>query len=110
MTCRRRLGRKSAATSPPEIEAESGDGPILTTIEPARYSHVPNDTFRDECLIAEWFRTRPEAAVVVEAWRRPYDEARAHSSLVCVTPRKGEDRSQSQQLRERPFDSGVALQ
>ena len=77
---------------------------------PPRYSHVLNDTFRDECLIAEWFRTRLEAAVVVEAWRRPYDGVRPHSSLVCLTPRKCEDRSQSQQFRQRPFDSGVALQ
>ena len=28
-----------------------------------------NGKFRDECLSLEWFRTRPEVAVVIESWR-----------------------------------------
>ena len=28
-----------------------------------------NDKFRDACLSLEWFRSRHEAAVVIEAWR-----------------------------------------
>ena len=30
-----------------------------------------NGKFRDECLSLEWFRTRTEAKVVIEQWRRP---------------------------------------
>ncbi len=40
-----------------------------------------NGTFRDECLNMEWFRTRAEATVVIEQWRRHYNEVRPHSSL-----------------------------
>ncbi|NVI21020.1 IS3-like element ISBp1 family transposase, partial [Burkholderia pseudomallei] len=29
-----------------------------------------NGKFRDECLSLEWFRTRTEAKVVIEQWRR----------------------------------------
>jgi len=28
-----------------------------------------NGRFRDECLSVEWFRSRAEAAVVIEIWR-----------------------------------------
>ena len=45
-----------------------------------------NGTFRDECLKMEWFRNRREAAVLIEAWRRHYNEVRPHSSLGYRTP------------------------
>ena len=45
-----------------------------------------NGKFRDECLAMEWFRTRNEAKVVIEAWRRHYNEVRPHSSLGQQTP------------------------
>ena len=32
-----------------------------------------NGKFRDECLSLEWFRSRAEAKVVIEAWRRHYN-------------------------------------
>ncbi|AJY63187.1 hypothetical protein B7759_05054 [Burkholderia glumae] len=32
-----------------------------------------NGKFRDECLSLEWFRTRLEAKVVIEQWRRRYN-------------------------------------
>jgi putative transposase len=31
-----------------------------------------NGKFRDECLSLEWFRSRAEAKVIIEAWRRHY--------------------------------------
>ena len=40
-----------------------------------------NGKFRDECLSMEWFRSRVEAKVVIEDWRRLYNEVRPHSSL-----------------------------
>lgn len=45
-----------------------------------------NGKFRDECLSVEWFRSRREAAVLIEAWRHHYNEVRPHSSLQYLTP------------------------
>ena len=42
--------------------------------------------FRDECLSLEWFRSRAEAKIIIEAWRRHYNEVRPHSSLGYLTP------------------------
>lgn len=45
-----------------------------------------NGRFRDECLNMEWFRTRAEAVILIEAWRRHYNEVRPHSSIDYLTP------------------------
>jgi putative transposase len=45
-----------------------------------------NGKFRDECLSLEWFRNRVEAKIVIEGWRRHYNEVRPHSSLMYETP------------------------
>jgi putative transposase len=45
-----------------------------------------NGKLRDECLSLEWFRSRREAAVIIEAWRRHYNAIRPHSSLNYLTP------------------------
>lgn len=45
-----------------------------------------NDKFRDECLNMEWFRSREEAKLKIEIWRRRYNEHRPHSSLGYRTP------------------------
>jgi putative transposase len=45
-----------------------------------------NGKFPDECLGLEWFRSRAEAPVVIEAWRRHYNEVRPHSRLGYLTP------------------------
>jgi putative transposase len=45
-----------------------------------------NGKFRDECLNLEWFRNRKEATIVIESWRRHYNEIRPHSSLGYMTP------------------------
>ncbi len=45
-----------------------------------------NGKLRDECLSLEWFRTRREAKVVIEAWRGHYNLVRPHSSLEYRTP------------------------
>ncbi|TEA74897.1 transposase, partial [Allopusillimonas soli] len=47
-----------------------------------------NGKFRDECLSMEWFRNRLEARVIIEDWRRHYNEIRPHSSLNYLTPRQ----------------------
>ena len=45
-----------------------------------------NGKFRDECLGMEWFRSRAEARVMIETWRRHYKVVRPHSSLGKLTP------------------------
>jgi putative transposase len=47
-----------------------------------------NGKFRDECLSVEWFRTRREAQVIIEAWRKHYNMVRPHSSLDYLTPQE----------------------
>jgi putative transposase len=42
--------------------------------------------FRDECLNEHWFLTLQEAQVVIEAWRREYNEERTHSTIEDMTP------------------------
>jgi putative transposase len=56
-----------------------------------------NGRLRDECLNVEWFRTRREARIVIEAWRRHYNAVRPHSSLDYLTPLEF-----SQQHRTQP--------
>jgi putative transposase len=50
-----------------------------------------NGKFRDECLSMEWFRSRAEARVLIEIWRRHYNDVRPHSSLEYRTPREFRD-------------------
>jgi putative transposase len=45
-----------------------------------------NGKLRDECLNVEWFRHRMEARILIEQWRRHYNEQRPHSSLGYRTP------------------------
>ena len=41
---------------------------------------------RDECLNVHWFDTIEEAKVIIEAWRRDYNETRPHMALNDVAP------------------------
>ncbi len=45
-----------------------------------------NGKLRDECLSVEWFRSRREAKVVIDAWRQHYNLVRPHSGLEYRTP------------------------
>jgi putative transposase len=45
-----------------------------------------NGKFRDECLSMEWFRNRIDAKIVIEQFRRHYNQTRPHSSLGNLTP------------------------
>ncbi len=51
-----------------------------------------NGKFSDECLSLEWFRTRVEAKIVIEQWRRRYNRIRPHSSLAYLTPNEFKQR------------------
>jgi putative transposase len=45
-----------------------------------------NGKFRDECLNENWFLTLQEAQMIIETWRKEYNEDRPHSSLNDMTP------------------------
>ncbi len=50
------------------------------------YAESFNGKFRDECLNEEVFWGEQHAQVVVERWRRHYNEERPHSALGYRTP------------------------
>ena len=54
-----------------------------------------NGKFRDECLSLEWFRSRREASIIIEAWRRHYNAVRPHMSLNYLTPTEFKQHHQS---------------
>jgi putative transposase len=69
-----------------------GQGISTALIEPGKpwqngVAESFNGKFRDECLSLEWFRSRAEAKIIIEAWRRHYNEVRPHSSLGYLTKR-----------------------
>lgn len=45
-----------------------------------------NGRFRDECLNEHWFTSLQHALVVVETWRKKYNEERPKRSLGGLTP------------------------
>lgn len=46
----------------------------------------------------EWFRNQIEARVIIETWRRHYNEDRPHSSLGYRTPKQFKEDQQQEQL------------
>jgi len=94
-------GPEFVATSVKEWFKASG---VQTTfIEPGKpWQNGTNESFngkfRDECLNMEWFRNRAEAKIIVEQWRRHYNQERPHSSLNYRTPA---------QVRARQINVGV---
>ena len=69
-----------------------------------------NGKFRDECLNVEWFRTRPEATIVIEQWRRHYNDVRPHSSLGYLTPQEFREQHERQHLGDDPSTRDAILQ
>jgi len=66
-------------------------GVQLFLIEPGKpnqnaYIESFNGRFRDECLNEHWFTSLQHARVVVEAWRKEYNEERPKRSLGGLTP------------------------
>jgi putative transposase len=63
----------------------------LLLIEPGKpnqnaYIESFNGRFRDECINEHWFTSMAHARVIVEAWRREYNEERPKKSLGELTP------------------------
>ncbi|MBB6188011.1 transposase InsO family protein [Rhodanobacter sp. MP7CTX1] len=68
-----------------------GRGVTLRLIEPGKpnqnaYIESFNGRLRDECLNEHWFTSMAHAKVVIEAWRREYNEERPKKSLGGLTP------------------------
>jgi transposase InsO family protein len=63
-----------------------------------------NSKFRDECLNQESFHGVREAAVVIQAYSRKYNEQRPHSSLGFYTPKEFAELSKSGALPPDPWD------
>ncbi len=51
-----------------------------------------NGKFRDECLSMQWFKNRIDAKILIEQFRREYNEVRPHSSLDNLTPKQFKQR------------------
>jgi len=73
------------------LEWVDSSGIATALIDPGKpWQNGSNESFngklRDECLSLEWFRSRAEAKVVIETWRRHYNTIRPHSSLAYLTP------------------------
>ena len=69
-----------------------------------------NGKFRDECLNVEWFRTRAEATIVIEQWRRHYNDVRPHSSLGYLTPQEFKTQNERPHLGVNESTRNVILQ
>jgi hypothetical protein len=66
-------------------------GVTLRLIEPGKptqnaYIESFNGRFRDECLNEHWFTSVAHAQVVIETWRREYNEERPKKGLGGLTP------------------------
>lgn len=66
-------------------------GVQLFLIEPGKpnqnaYIESFNGRFRDECLNEHWFTSLRHAKVVIDGWRREYNEERPKKSLGDLTP------------------------
>ena len=72
---------------------------------PWEQSHIESfhDKFRDECLNRELFESLAVAKVIVDQWRKEYNQQRPHSSLGYQTP------DEFATICNRRFQSGYAL-
>ena len=60
-----------------------------------------NGKFRDECLKEHWFATLAEARILINEWRRDYNERRPHSALRYLTPTEFAARARTTSSCER---------
>jgi transposase InsO family protein len=61
---------------------------LITPGKPTQNAYVAsfNGRFRDECLNEHWFTSLAHAQVVIDAWRREYNEERPKKGLGGLTP------------------------
>ena len=66
-------------------------GATLHHIEPGKptqnaFIESFNGTFRDDCLNQHWFSSLAEARLLIEHWRKEYNQLRPHSSIGRIPP------------------------
>ena len=83
----------SPGTGRPPGDARPGHarGVPLRLIEPRKPTQNAstesfNGSLRDECLNEHWFTSLAHAQVVIETWRREYNEERPKKGLGGLTP------------------------
>ncbi len=56
---------------------------LFEPVKPNQNAYIEsfNGRFRDECLNEHWFTSLPHAKVVIESWRREYNEERPKKGL-----------------------------
>ena len=61
---------------------------LIETVKSTKNSNIEsfNRRFRNECLNEHWFTSLYHARVVIEAWRREYNEERPKKGLEGLTP------------------------
>ena len=66
----------------------SRDAAARRAREPTQNAYIEsfNARFRDACLNEHWFTSLAHAEVVIEAWRREYNEERPKKGLGGLTP------------------------
>jgi Integrase core domain/Transposase len=62
-----------------------------------------NGKFRDECLNMQWFKNRIDAKILIEDFRRHFNETRPHSSLGNLTPAEFKQRLSTTPIPTEPF-------
>ena len=83
-------------------------GVALRLIAPGKptqnaYIESFNGRFRDECLNEHWFTSLTHAEVVIEAWRREYNEERPKKGLGGLTPADYAERRQQPTSKAAPL-------
>ena len=66
-----------------------------------------NGKFRDECLSMQWFKNRIDAKILIEEFRRQFNEVRPHSSLGQLTPVEFKRQTVNNQPRTQPSPKAV---
>ena len=89
--CPRCCGRTTAWSCGRAMLIWARRGVTLRLIEPGKptqnaYIESFNGRFRDECLNEHWFTSVAHAQVVIETWRREYNEERPKKGLGALTP------------------------
>ena len=83
-------------------------GVTLRFIRPGKpienaYVESFNGKFRDECLGMQWFKSRADARVLIEDWRKEFNAVRPHASLGQLTPLEFARKVQATEQREAIF-------
>ena len=83
----RRVPRSAGHAAPP-VAGIHATTPLIEPGKPNQNAYVEsfNGRFRDECLNEHWFTSLAHTQVLIETWRREYNEERPKQGLGGLTP------------------------